>query len=134
MVRLIRVCFFYIHSLRIYPHLQDTGGFFVAVFKKTAHFVVPNTGSSSSEKTAAESEEAVAAESSESKEDEEQTTTAEDTAAASTGDKHKLESTEDEPLEGVKRARTGLSRAERYGAPAVKEEPFLFLDANNTDV
>ncbi|KAI8347174.1 S-adenosyl-L-methionine-dependent methyltransferase [Mortierella sp. GBAus27b] len=119
--------------LRIYPHLQDTGGFFVAVFKKTAHFVVPNTGSSTSEKTTAESEEAVAAESSESKEDEEQTTTADDTAA-STGDKHKLEPTEDEPLEGVKRARTGLSRAERYGAPAVKEEPFLFLDANNTDV
>ncbi|KAK3811791.1 MAG: S-adenosyl-L-methionine-dependent methyltransferase [Benniella sp.] len=119
--------------LRIYPHLQDTGGFFVAVFKKTATFVIPNPNSEKA--AAAASEEEPIAQSSESKEEEEQEekTTTEDTATA--GDKHKLDvQTEDEPSDSVKRPRVGMTRAERYGAPAVKEEPFLFMDGESTDV
>ncbi|KAF9159437.1 hypothetical protein BGX21_003100 [Mortierella sp. AD011] len=108
--------------LRIYPHLQDTGGFFVAVFKKTAPYVVPNPG-----RAAAAAEKAASASTSENKEQnaEEDTTT--------TGDKHKLDITAgEEESEPVKKAR--MTRAERFGAPGPKEEPFLFLDANNTDV
>ncbi|KAG0002156.1 hypothetical protein BGZ65_002881, partial [Modicella reniformis] len=100
--------------LRIYPHLQDTGGFFVAVFKKTGPFVASDTTRSTSETTVAAEE----------KED-----------TATTGDKHKLTSTaEDEVSEPVKRPRTATSRSERYGAPAPKEEPFFFLDGKNADV
>lgn len=103
----------------------------MAVFKKTAAFVIPNSGGSSSEKAVAENEDTAIAQSSESKEEE--TTTTEDTAT--TGDKRGLDTTtEDEPLESVKRPRMGMTRAERYGAPIVKEEPFLFLDAENSDV
>lgn len=31
-------CSYALHSLRIYPHMQDTGGFFVAVFEKVKPF------------------------------------------------------------------------------------------------
>ncbi|KAF9350900.1 tRNA (cytosine(34)-C(5))-methyltransferase [Mortierella sp. AD094] len=108
--------------LRIYPHLQDTGGFFVAVFKKTAPYVVPNPG-----RAAAAAEKAASASTSDNKEQnaEEDTTT--------TGDKHKLDTAAgEEESEPVKKAR--MTRAERFGAPGPKEEPFLFLDANNNDV
>ncbi|ORY95172.1 S-adenosyl-L-methionine-dependent methyltransferase [Lobosporangium transversale] len=107
--------------LRIYPHLQNTGGFFVAVFKKTAPFVVPNSSRSVKEKVAVqENENAMASEGEE--------------AAAVAGDKHKLDSSAagGQGSEPVKRAR--MTRAERFGAPGPKEEPFLFLDAENGDV
>ncbi|KAF9201173.1 hypothetical protein BGZ49_008608 [Haplosporangium sp. Z 27] len=108
--------------LRIYPHLQDTGGFFVAAFKKTAPYVVPNPGraAAAAEKAASDS----VAENTEQK-DEEDTT--------NTGEKHKLDATAGEQeSEPVKKAR--MTRAERFGAPGPKEEPFLFLDSNNADV
>ncbi|KAF9114121.1 hypothetical protein BGX27_000100 [Mortierella sp. AM989] len=109
--------------LRIYPHLQDTGGFFVAVFKKTAPYVVPNPG-----RAAAAAEKVASAPESRS-EDKEQRAE-EDTTA---GDKHKLElAPEEQESEPVKKAR--MTRAERFGAPGPKEEPFLFLDAKNADV
>ncbi|KAF9436806.1 hypothetical protein BGZ76_002948 [Entomortierella beljakovae] len=100
--------------IRIYPHLQDTGGFFVAVFKKTAPYVVPNPGRAAAAESTSENKEQNA---------EEGTTT-------TTGDKHKL--TEEVEPEPVKKPR--MTRAERFGAPGPKEEPFLFLDANNSDV
>ncbi|KAG0307494.1 hypothetical protein BGZ98_000147 [Dissophora globulifera] len=97
--------------LRIYPHLQDTGGFFVAVFKKTAPYVVPNPGRAAKDKAEASTK----------------TTPAKDAV-------HKLETAtgEEESTVAAKRAR--VSRAERYGAAVNREEPFLFLDAQNTDV
>ncbi|KAG0056401.1 hypothetical protein BGZ83_005116 [Gryganskiella cystojenkinii] len=112
--------------LRIYPHLQDTGGFFVAVFKKTAPFVVPNPGRAAA--AAARAEEAKTTSTTE-------TTTEEATKSeeASTGDKHKLDTEEQTPeeVEPVKKPR--LSRAERFGV-VTKEEPFLFLDSKNADI
>ncbi|KAF9944773.1 hypothetical protein BGZ70_004354, partial [Mortierella alpina] len=115
--------------LRIYPHLQDTGGFFVAVLKKTAPYVVPNSTRPATEKP-------VAAESSETKEtSEEQTekTVAAEEESAVAGDKHKLDSPAAEASEEIAK-KPRLSRAERFGAPGPKEEPFLFLDAKNPDV
>ncbi|KAF9086277.1 hypothetical protein BGX23_009023 [Mortierella sp. AD031] len=121
--------------LRIYPHLQDTGGFFVAVLKKTAPFVVPNPGRAEAAEARAEAAAATTAagvetpvsEMSEAKEDKQE----EDTAT--TGDKHKLDSPADsENAEATKKPR--MSRAERFGAPGPKEEPFLFLDSDNADV
>ncbi|KAG0348939.1 hypothetical protein BG005_011244 [Podila minutissima] len=109
--------------LRIYPHLQDTGGFFVAVLKKTAHFVVPNPSRPQTEKpvSTAEDKEEVKEEAKETVSEEE---------ASSTGDKHKLDTPEGS--ETAKKPR--MSRAERFGAPGPKEEPFLFLDSTNADV
>ncbi|KAI8600563.1 S-adenosyl-L-methionine-dependent methyltransferase, partial [Dissophora ornata] len=124
--------------LRVYPHLQDTGGFFVAVFKKTAPYVVPNPNRPAKEKASTSTEATATEESPETKEEEnveekdteEKTTESEDTAT--TGDKHKMDSAEAETKETVKKPR--MTRAERFGAPAPKEEPFLFLDADNSDV
>ncbi|KAF9183005.1 hypothetical protein BGZ51_004308 [Haplosporangium sp. Z 767] len=115
--------------LRIYPHLQDTGGFFVAVLKKTAPFVVPNPNRAASKAEAAEAA-TESAEASETKDE----SNAENEETSVTGDKHKLDSDEvKESEEPVKKAR--MSRAERYGAATgPKEEPFLFLDAKNADV
>ncbi|KAK5809917.1 S-adenosyl-L-methionine-dependent methyltransferase [Linnemannia elongata] len=98
--------------LRIYPHLQDTGGFFVAVLKKTAPFV----------------------DMSEAKEDTQEDTQEEDDKAT-TGDKHKLDSPAgSDSTEAVAAKKPRMSRSERFGAPGPKEEPFLFLDADNADV
>ncbi|KAF9428163.1 hypothetical protein BGZ94_003204 [Podila epigama] len=120
--------------LRIYPHLQDTGGFFVAVLKKTAHFVVPNPNRPQTEKPTA------SAKSTENKEEEKEKkeeadkekTESTEESSSSTGDKHKLEETPSNETEALKKPR--MSRAERFGAPGPKEEPFLFLDGNNADV
>ncbi|KAF9131274.1 hypothetical protein BGX30_013180 [Mortierella sp. GBA39] len=134
--------------LRIYPHLQDTGGFFVAVLKKTAPFVVPNPGRAAAADAAAEAAEAAAAataassaaatpaseDMSDVKEDTQEDTQEEEEKAA-TGDKHKLDSpagSDNAETAAAKKPR--LSRAERFGAPGPKEEPFLFLDADNADV
>ncbi|KAF9934036.1 hypothetical protein FBU30_003546 [Linnemannia zychae] len=119
--------------LRIYPHLQDTGGFFVAVLKKTAHYVVPNPGRAAAAEAAAAAAAAAAGseEMSEAKEDTQEGAGEEN--AVTTGDKHKLDSpAESENTEVAKKPR--MSRAERFGAPGIKEEPFLFLDSDNADV
>ncbi|KAF9903654.1 hypothetical protein EC991_003475 [Linnemannia zychae] len=120
--------------LRIYPHLQDTGGFFVAVLKKTAPFVVPNPGRAAAAEAAAEAaaaatgvETPASGDMSEAKDD-----TQEEEDSAATGDKHKLDSPAADESEAAKKPR--LSRAERFGAPGPKEEPFLFLDSDNADV
>ncbi|KAI9239310.1 MAG: S-adenosyl-L-methionine-dependent methyltransferase [Podila humilis] len=105
--------------LRIYPHLQDTGGFFVAVLKKTAHFVVPNSSRPQTEKLTPTT-------TAEDKEEDKEAVVEE----SSTGDKHKLDTPEES--EAAKKPR--MSRAERFGAPGPKEEPFLFLDSTNPDV
>ena len=112
--------------LRIYPHLQDTGGFFVAVFKKTAPFVVPNPGRAAAAAVRAEQVKTPTETEEVSKEEATESTT----DAIGSGDKHKLEGDEGEK-EVVKKPR--MSRAERFGVVR-KEEPFLFLDNNNVDI
>ncbi|KAK3840762.1 MAG: S-adenosyl-L-methionine-dependent methyltransferase [Linnemannia gamsii] len=107
--------------LRVYPHLQDTGGFFVAVLKKTAPFVAAAAVAAAGVETPASED------MSEAKDD-----TQEEGNAATAGDKHKLDSPAAEVTEPAKKPR--MSRAERFGAPGPKEEPFLFLDSDNSDV
>ncbi|KAG0348735.1 tRNA (cytosine(34)-C(5))-methyltransferase [Podila humilis] len=125
--------------LRIYPHMQDTGGFFVAVLKKTAHFVVPNPSRPETVKptttTVEESTHINNAEESKEEEEESKISEPEENVAGS-GDKHKLDDAKESEAQGgvepVKKPR--MSRAERFGAPGPKEEPFLFLDSDNADI
>lgn len=125
--------------------MQDTGGFFVAVLKKTAPFVVPNPGRAAAAEAAAEAAAAATVTSSaaatpasedmsEAKEDTQEDTQEEDDKAT-TGDKHKLDSPAgSDSTEAVAAKKPRMSRSERFGAPGPKEEPFLFLDADNADV
>lgn len=129
--------------------MQDTGGFFVAVLKKTAPFVVPNPGRAAAAEAAAEAAEAAEAvaaatatssaaqtpaseDMSEAKEDTQEEVEEED--KATTGDKHKLDSPAGSDSAEAAAKKPRMSRAERFGAPGPKEEPFLFLDSDNADV
>jgi hypothetical protein len=65
-IALIRVFMFYC-SMRYYPHMQDTGGFFVAVLEKTGTTDVPESVNSK-EEGVTETKEVTMTEASESKE------------------------------------------------------------------
>ncbi|KAF9974099.1 tRNA (cytosine(34)-C(5))-methyltransferase [Actinomortierella ambigua] len=115
--------------LRIYPHLQNTGGFFVAVLKKTGLYNAPKEAPRP----------IFAGETPEEADAENEKKEADDEAAVAAGDKHKLETStptadaDSETAEVVPK-KAKLSKAEKFNQTALKEEPYVFLDKDNTDI
>ncbi|RUS17287.1 hypothetical protein BC937DRAFT_90165 [Endogone sp. FLAS-F59071] len=140
--------------IRIYPHLQDTGGFFVAVFKKVSPMTAIDRAFLARQKGEALTEPV------DEKEDE---ALLESIKAESTAEDHENEQTQDDivpakrsgidetPAEPPKRARIDEEgkvgensnvKQEHVGefivkdtkVSTLKEEPFIFLDHDNDDI
>lgn len=140
-------------SIRIYPHLQDTGGFFVAVFKKVSPMTAIDRAFLARQKGEALMEPV----------DEREDEALLESIKASTAEDHENEQAQDgivpakrsgideTPAESLKRARIDEEdevgensnvKLEHVGEfivkdtklSTLKEEPFIFLDHENDDI
>lgn len=134
--------FCHYHSLRIYPHQQDTGGFFVAVFDKVKPMTAADKAKvakshgeqvNEQEVEAAEAKEEILVKSVSKEEEDQETTTPKDEAAATpdnTSDNAEAIPTKRASQSGPKRE----SKRQRRDVRQRQEAPFELMPPDNPDV